>query len=98
MTQEKLCSKCSAKPARKSDVWCEDCRNTYQRKYRNEREEQIAAQAYARGVSAIRLALAQQYARCPGYMFEGVSVAKHIMEFPVPERSLSGADSEAAAT
>ncbi len=92
MPEPKTCSRCpanSAKPARKGDVWCDDCRADYQKKYRNDREERIADQSFAAGASMIREQLAKKMAQAPGSMFEGQSVAQWILDFPLPDREVS---------
>ena len=83
-TESPSCSKCKEKPARKSDVWCNDCRAAYQKQYRNEREEQIASQSYARGAVAMQRYIAQQFARRPGYHMECSATARWVMEQQPP--------------
>lgn len=92
-----LCSKCGANPPAKSDAWCKECRATYQREYHVRREEQIAKQFFARGVQAMRAALARELAKRPGYQIECYSTAQWIMAFDSPAYDEKKAATEAAA-
>lgn len=85
MADEKMCAMCGVKPPRKSDVWCNDCRNDYQKKYRNEREDQIARKAFQDGVKTMRHQVCQQLARYPGGVTTHQAIAEWIWTLPAPE-------------
>ncbi len=65
MAEPKLCAKCGVNPAARNHRWCNPCKANAQREYDEVSERQTEAQAFVRGVNAMREKLAKDMERCP---------------------------------
>lgn len=82
-SQAKTCSKCGKNPASNGNPWCQACRTEHARRTKETESLLVAVRNWNKGAEAIRYAMAHMLAR-PGVMYEGMALAKWMMEFQCP--------------
>jgi len=80
----KTCSKCEKEPAAKGDAWCKDCRNQYQKEYRESAEWRAERRGIIRGIQAMRVEIANYFRSWGGRPFLGNEVASVVDSLPGP--------------
>ncbi len=81
---EALCSKCGERPRGQSHDWCNECKSELQKRYNGDRNRMLKAQGYTQGVSALREALASEFARLGAGYFRGDECAALVRHAPAP--------------
>lgn len=80
----KTCSRCEKEPAAKGDAWCKECRNKYQKEYRESAEWRAERRGIIRGILAMREAVATHFRQWGGRPFMGAEVASVVDALPGP--------------
>jgi hypothetical protein len=78
------CSKCGNNPAVEGQAWCLRCRANYQKERNLGLAAQSEAKGFARGVEAMVVTLADEFARFPGVPVKCDEVADKIRLAPRP--------------
>ncbi len=79
-----LCEKCEQRPRAKSHTWCSDCKAEAQSRYMASRDGMFQAKGFAQGVSALREALASEFARLGTGYFRGDECAALVRTAAAP--------------
>lgn len=76
---EKLCTKCNERPksggAEDTNPWCKECRNEYQRDYRDGQSWRDERRGIVRGIKAFREGAAAEFKGYSNRHFSGAEVA-----------------------
>jgi hypothetical protein len=85
----KLCTKCQERPRSggESDAnpWCKECRNAYQREYRDGQSWRDERRGIIRGIKGFRDGAAAHFKAWGNRIFNGAEVAFMLEQLPGPE-------------
>ena len=87
-TTELMCSKCGENPQAypgSTNVWCKECNAEQKREYVAKLRKQNAEQAFARGVTAMRKSIVNQFGRIGASQCTGFDAANWVMTSPAPK-------------
>lgn len=81
-----VCSKCSGPlDTEGNPQWCKRCRAEYQRAYQDSKVGRAEMKGFARGVSATKRILAEEFARMSPSSLPAIEAAKWIAGAPGPK-------------